>query len=671
MNTGYLVQGLRNNTLVAGKTTALRILISPASAISVINLILTRPNGSVLRMGWSGGQLVRVDTGLATESIVVLIPGKNMPDVGSYYLRAQLINANGIVAGTCTIDNAVLLPTKDLRIMVSRVWSNTGPAAKPGEVEDAVESLKRLAALYPVRDGISTLNGDMTCGLRYNFDNNPQGPPHQDANLNPSWDIFQHPGQGQDTLDNALAYRFPDAGEGSGAITHPPYNNWLNFSVIVWQNLAQPFSHESGHHYGMEAPQSPHFDPTGQASHSKDLNIDPAEAANGFDIQFNKPFANPLFDVMFPTGPAPGRPAGDLALNSWDWEFMRNRLLKNNSTGPQAPAINWQFLAGHNLRPNPAVLRNKDGRLEVFALGGDNALYHIWENSPGGAWHAWGTLEGHDLHGPIATALNADGRAEVFVLGGDGKIWSRSQNAASGWDPWFTIGGTNIKNFAVAANADGRLEIVAIGGDGAMYDAWQNAPNGGWSGFVSIGGHGLKPAVSFTSNGDGRLEAFAIGGDGNVYHIWQNGPNGHGGWSAWSGLIDPRIVNITDLRAVLSGDGRVFVFLMLANKTMSYFMQVIPNGGWGPSTDFFGHDLQWPCAIGKGTDGRLEVSAIGADTKLYTRFQVDASRSGLWSNWTGLGGHQIQPGPGLACDQQGQIEIFIIGGDGALYRGLR
>ncbi len=40
----------------------------------------------------------------------------------------------------------------------------------------------------------------------------------------------------------------------------------------------------------------------------------------------------------------------------------------------------------------PAVARNADGRLELFAGGG--MLYHIWQTSPGGSWSNWDSL-GH------------------------------------------------------------------------------------------------------------------------------------------------------------------------------------------------------------------------------------------------------------------------------------
>jgi hypothetical protein len=345
--------------------------------------------------------------------------------------------------------------------------------------------------------------------------------------------------------------------------------------------------------------------------------IDTGDAAGGFDIQFNQPFPVPTYDIMFPTGPAPGYAPTQVSLNSWDWEFVRTQLLKSSSTGPHEAFIAWQNLAGHDLRPYPCATRNRDGRLEVFVLGGDQVLYHIWEKSPGGDWSEWDTLAGHDLSGPLLCSANADGRLQVFVCGGDGKIYSRAQIVPNGnWDPWFLVGGENVRGFSVARNADGRLELVAVFADGGLHDVWQVSPNGGWSAWAPLAGYDLKGPVALSANADGRLEAFVVGGDGNVYHRWQTAPNG---WSGWANLIDPRLVKVVDLRAERAGDGRLFVILMTINQSVSYLAQTTPNGGWGAVVDLYGHDLRWPCGMGRADDGRLEVAVIGGDNKLYSR----------------------------------------------------
>jgi hypothetical protein len=45
---------------------------------------------------------------------------------------------------------------------------------------------------------------------------------------------------------------------------------------------------------------------------------------------------------------------------------------------------------------DPSLALNSDGRLEVFALGLDGALWHIWQDAAhSGPWSAWASLGGY------------------------------------------------------------------------------------------------------------------------------------------------------------------------------------------------------------------------------------------------------------------------------------
>ena len=49
-----------------------------------------------------------------------------------------------------------------------------------------------------------------------------------------------------------------------------------------------------------------------------------------------------------------------------------------------------------------AVTRNSDGRLEVFARGTDNALWHIWQqHAHAGPWSNWASLGGVLINDPL------------------------------------------------------------------------------------------------------------------------------------------------------------------------------------------------------------------------------------------------------------------------------
>jgi len=63
MSIGYLVQGLRKNTLVAGKTTAMRLVTAPwpASGAAAVQATVVRADGSVANLGGLEGRgLLRV-----------------------------------------------------------------------------------------------------------------------------------------------------------------------------------------------------------------------------------------------------------------------------------------------------------------------------------------------------------------------------------------------------------------------------------------------------------------------------------------------------------------------------------------------------------------------------------------------------------------------------------
>jgi len=41
--------------------------------------------------------------------------------------------------------------------------------------------------------------------------------------------------------------------------------------------------------------------------------------------------------------------------------------------------------------------RNADGRLEIFGVGTDNALWHIWQTAPNNGWSGWESRGGRLL----------------------------------------------------------------------------------------------------------------------------------------------------------------------------------------------------------------------------------------------------------------------------------
>jgi hypothetical protein len=91
----------------------------------------------------------------------------------------------------------------------------------------------------------------------------------------------------------------------------------------------------------------------------------------------------------------------------------------------------WSYLGG-SIAGVPSAARNADGRIEVFVRGTDNALYHIWQTSPGGAWSGYGELGGFLDNSPVSV-LDAFNQLQAFVGGSDSSLWYIGQSSAGVW----------------------------------------------------------------------------------------------------------------------------------------------------------------------------------------------------------------------------------------------
>lgn len=98
-----------------------------------------------------------------------------------------------------------------------------------------------------------------------------------------------------------------------------------------------------------------------------------------------------------------------------------------------------------------SVGRNADGRLRVFVLGNepDNAIHYITQNSPGSssAW-TWAnpSLGNGGVMTNAAVGVNTDGRLEVFTIHTDNAIWHDWQLSpgSDSWSGWYSLGGSFV-----------------------------------------------------------------------------------------------------------------------------------------------------------------------------------------------------------------------------------
>src|ERR1700732_1952053 len=107
-------------------------------------------------------------------------------------------------------------------------------------------------------------------------------------------------------------------------------------------------------------------------------------------------------------------------------------------------------------------------------------------------WNGGAALKGELSGGAPAVGRNADGRLEVFAEGPGtsgpelAHVW-QDPASATGWSGWGSLGAPAapfLWSPGVGSNVDGRLEAFARVGlmsSGGLWHIWQSAPNNGWS----------------------------------------------------------------------------------------------------------------------------------------------------------------------------------------------
>ena len=286
----------------------------------------------------------------------------------------------------------------------------------------------------------------------------------------------------------------------------------------------------------------------------------------------------------------------EVFLQTWGVVVGEGSLQHIRQASPNGRWAAWDTMPspGYSL---DSVVRNADGRLELFGKTLAAAVVHAWQLRPSGSWSSWVPLGGAVMYGYVSAGRNADGRLEVFAQGADsvGTVWHAWQLASGGWSPWASLGNPSPGEFyriwggtPVVNNADGRLEII-VGGDNYWgctwsYHAWQLS-TGGWSGWTYLSQTcGAAPVVGINANG--RLEVFRQPGPldhldssppGPVWRQWQLVPNG--GWTATEAPMQGS-PNATGWVVVArDGKGLLEAFVPVRNAIW-HASQVKPNGGW-------------------------------------------------------------------------------------------
>ncbi|MGI8966384.1 MAG: hypothetical protein ACR2H1_09915 [Limisphaerales bacterium] len=332
----------------------------------------------------------------------------------------------------------------------------------------------------------------------------------------------------------------------------------------------------------------------------------------------------------------------------------------------------WGTGAGINVAPSGCVPpfrqriygqpvgNHSGGALEVFATAtaSGNAIYSSVQSGVNGPFQAWNNGVGQNWGSPkpVVVGTQPDGRMQLFIIGQDTAVYTKWQNVPGGpWSNWALVGGS-VLQLKVAQNADGRLQLMMIGTDQQIWTTAQTGPNanGSFGGWYTFGENAMNLPLTMGNSVDGRLQFFFIGTDSQVYSWYQTTPNGNNGTSSWARLAFGGGALSVDVGN--NADGRLQLFVVGTDRQIWTVVQLSPLGGWG-GWSTFGENVQPGICYAPRADGGEQIFFVGTDSQVYTLWEPGANNG----NWQRLGlGGIVKPGLTAGLNPDGRITLFGI-----------
>jgi hypothetical protein len=317
-----------------------------------------------------------------------------------------------------------------------------------------------------------------------------------------------------------------------------------------------------------------------------------------------------------------------------NWQVLPNGGWHGKRTPENQPNGGWhgERALGGRARQLCAA-ENQDGRLEVFYVGVDDTIRHNWQMVPNGRWHGEELLGTHaplDIPDPaqvICAARNQDGRLALFHVGPDFAIYHNWQHTPGGdWHGEEALGG-RATQICVGQNKDGRLEIFYTNPDRTICHNWQTEPNGAWHGEAPLGVHspgetgGAARQICVERNQEDLFELFYLGMDGEIFHDWQTAPNGP--WHGGERMGGSHHNSAQQMCVGQNKDGRLEIFYAGTDSFIYHNYQTAPNRDWSGEETLRGlTEAGRQTCVGRNLDGRLELFYVGTNSKLYHNHQT-------------------------------------------------
>jgi hypothetical protein len=296
----------------------------------------------------------------------------------------------------------------------------------------------------------------------------------------------------------------------------------------------------------------------------------------------------------------------------------------------------WAAINGQPISSPITAARNKDGHLEVFALGADGPtsghqyLYHAYQLN--GTWTPWTRLWNRAVPSQNipAVAMDGTGTLNLFVRDDDRTIYWSSETSpnSSSWGLFTQLSPSPSNSDPVVVLRNGLLDLFILSTtDNTVYENAQ-VTTGAWPGYIQVAPNpsGSKPIALV--DGAGNINLVIRGTEGWAYVNTKS--QGH--WSGWNNLGQATFK--AGPVAVVKPGGALDVYVIGNDGLLYRESQQAPGGSWPGgftvTAGVVGGGLQSVVLSTSRSDGSPEVFAFGRDGLLY---HVDWLPWGSWSDW--------------------------------------
>jgi hypothetical protein len=287
------------------------------------------------------------------------------------------------------------------------------------------------------------------------------------------------------------------------------------------------------------------------------------------------------------------------------------------------------------------AIRNNDGRIELFAVGKDDNLYHNSQVTPGGPYQSeWISLGGPFADSP-SVLLDSEGNIVIFTRGKISRSLMYNHQVHNStnvvWAGWVNLGGILTSSPSAVLTAESMIHVFVRGVDKGLFEKKQVATVSGnvaWSKYDGLGGLlASHPSVPTALNPVNLLEVFVRQADRAIWYKKQLATT-HGvegvTWSEWQSLGGKMASGPT---VVSNREGLIEVFSRGMNSEVFVKRQRVQNS---PEYDLWeslgGDSASTPTAITQ-PNGSVHLFFRGNDKRIYHKTKSAIDSTYTWSEW--------------------------------------